>query len=194
MAIYYGDGSNSSEGRIVQRKDVYITGMVSISWSSSGSNQYMPSGFDVSFTPKDPANYFLVECNWGLSGDPQMNVGFAFQENSSGSYQYIHRYDTGADVVTSNATAGYYPSGNSQIMWDYGTGAFSGNSEIKHRPFVSFLTQLNNSSASGAVTWKTIHFGGESSPMRVNLMHSHSGSHYWSMPCVSCTSVTEIAR
>ena len=193
MAIYYGDGSNSNEGRIIQRKDSYITSMVSVSWSSNGATQTLPSGFNVTLTPKDPANYFLVECNLGLSGVSQMNVGFAWQENSSGSYQYIHRYDTGGDVVTSNATAGYYPSSNSEIMWDYGTGVFSGNNEIKHRPFVSFFTRLNNTSASGAVTWQIKHWGGESSPMRVNLMHAHNGSSHWSMPCVSCTSVTEIA-
>mgnify|MGYP001381966661 CR=1 FL=1 len=196
MAVKYADGSDSDAGRVVQRKDTYITSMVSVSWSSNGDNQYMPSGFDVSFTPKDHGNLFLIECNWGLSGNNQMNVGFSFQENSTGSYANIHRYDTGADVVTSNATAGYYPTTNSwpEIMWDFGTGAHGGNNEIKIRPFVSFLTELNNTSGSGAVTWKTIHFGGESSPMRVNLMHSHSGTHYWSMPCVSCTSVTEIAR
>ena len=195
MAIYYGDGSNSNAGRIVQRKDTYITSMVSISWGSNGSTQYMPSGFDVSFTPKDPANHFLVECNWALSGTSQMNVGFAFQENSTGSYAMIHRYDTGGDVVTSNATAGYYRTDNSwnTVQWDYGSGAHSGNDEIKIRPSVAFLTQLNNTSASGAVTWKSILYGGESSPCRVNLQHSHTSSHYWSMPCVSCTSVTEIA-
>ena len=193
MAIYYGDGSDSNSGRIVQRKDTYITSMVSVSWSSGGDTQTMPSGFNVSFTPKDPANYFLIECNWGLSGASQMNVGFAFQENSSGSYQYIHRYDTGGNVVTSNATAGYYPSGNSEIMWDYGSGAHSGNDEIKISPFVSLLTQLNNTSASGAVTWQTKMWGGESSPLRVNLMHSHHSTATWSMPCISCTSVTEIA-
>lgn len=196
MAIYYGDGSNSNEARIVQRKDTYITGMVTISWPSNGSDQYMPSGFDVSFTPKDRSNIFLIECNWGLSGASQMNVGFSFQENSSGSYEFIHRYDNSDNVKTTNATSGYYPTQNGwpNIQWDYGTGAHGGNNEIKIRPFVSFLTELNSTSGSGAVTWKTIHFGGESSPMRVNLMHSHSGSSYWSMPCVSCTSVTEIAR
>ena len=191
MAIKYADGSDSDAGRIIQRKDSYITSMISVSWSSNGDNQYMPSDFDVSFTPKDRSNIFLIECN------PQMNVGFVFQENSTGSYANIHRYDTGGDVVTSNATAGYYPTTNDwpTIMWDYGKGnAPDGNSEIKHRPFVSFLTELNSTSGSGAVTWKTIHFGGESSPMRVNLMHSHSSTAYWSMPCVSCTSVTEIAR
>ena len=56
MAIYYGDGSNSNAGRIVQRKDSYITGMVSVSWSSNGDTQTMPSGFNVTLTPKDPAN------------------------------------------------------------------------------------------------------------------------------------------
>tara|TARA_Y100000401_G_scaffold56923_1_gene45052 strand:- start:378 stop:959 length:582 start_codon:yes stop_codon:yes gene_type:complete len=192
MAIYYGDGSNSNEGRIVQRKDTYITSMVTVSWSSGGQTQTL-SGFDVTLTPKDPANYFIVECNLGLSGTSQMNVGFAWEENSSGSYAHIHRYDTGGDVVTSNATSGYYPSSMSTVMWDYGTGAFSGNDEIKHRPFVSFLTQLNNTSASGAVTWRIKHFGGESSPMRVNLMHSHHATHTWSIPCISSMSVTEIA-
>jgi len=60
MAIYYGDGSNSNVGRIVQVVSVAFTGTHTTSNVSQGGETGMP--FTASITPKDNSNKIFVQC------------------------------------------------------------------------------------------------------------------------------------
>ena len=60
MAIYYGDGSNSTAGRIIQVVSSAFTGTASTSDVSQGGETSIP--FTASITPKDNTNKIFVQC------------------------------------------------------------------------------------------------------------------------------------
>ena len=58
MAIYYGDGSNSNNGRIIQHDEDY--GSLSRYTINNGSWHEVDSGFRCAFTPKAVGN--ILKC------------------------------------------------------------------------------------------------------------------------------------
>jgi len=193
MAIYYGDGSNSSSGRIVQIVTNEILGTYERSWPSNGSGLIdMGTGFETSFTPKDRSNHFLIDCNLMVGGIMQQNVGFAFRENSSGDFSYIKRQD---GQQWANTASGYWPTQNGWpgIQFSQGYGGSLGNSELFDTCRFHARTVLASTSGSGAVTWKLYYYGGETSPLKINFMSSGNTSSYYNMPATSSITITEIA-
>tara|TARA_B100000519_G_scaffold195503_1_gene200629 strand:+ start:595 stop:1101 length:507 start_codon:yes stop_codon:yes gene_type:complete len=59
MSIYYGDGSHSGDGRIVQSVTTKITGAATYNGTSYGNI----SGFNASITPKSTSHKILVMFN-----------------------------------------------------------------------------------------------------------------------------------
>ena len=183
-------------GSVVQVVQQQATDVYQRAWSSNGQVNSMGTAFEVSLTPKDRSNYFLIEVCWMVSGDKQMNVGFAFKENSSGSYAFL-RDSGGTNQLKNSSSTAYWNSANDwpNVQFAYGTGRWdpsSGNNEIMHSLNWRALTKLGTTSGSGAVTWRPDYYGGESSSLKINRQEDTTTSSYWSFPAVSFTTVTEI--
>jgi len=192
MAINFSDGTQSGPTKVLQVNQTLYKGTTTQSWSTNGDSGQLSSVFDVSLTPFSRSNLFLIEGCWAISGINQMNVGFSALENSDGGTRR-RIFDVNSNVIQNNGTTAW-PSSNNwpQIMFAYGPGAWSGNSEINDTMNFKFLTRLNSTSGSGAVTWSFNYYGGETSPVYFNYSATNSTSNYWSMPATSTTTVTEI--
>lgn len=180
-------------GKVVQVAQTQAKSAYTRSWSSNGDVNSMGTAFEVSLTPKSRSNYFMIETCWCVSGVPQMNVGWAFKENSSGSYVYLK--DSGGTTQLKNTSStNYWNSSNNwpDVQFSYGTGNTSGNSEILHIVTWRALTKLGTQTGSGAVTWAPDYYGGESSSLKINYQESSTTTSFWSFPNISTTTVTEI--
>ena len=179
-------------GKILQVVQSVQDAVYSVSWSSNGDIVSMPTDFNVSLTPVSRSNYFLIECCWYVGVKAQTNVGFAIKENSSGSAVYIKKADGSTQWKNTDTSGSHWPSGNNDVMWSYGPGYSTGNDERQDITTTKFLTKLGTTSGSGSVTWSFSLWGGETSPCRFNVGGVSSTNSY-SFPCVSTTTVTELA-
>ena len=179
-------------GKVVQFAQTVQDAVYSISWSTNGDTVSMPSAFNVSLTPVSRSNYFLIECCWYIGCISQANIGWMIKENSSGTAAYVKETDGTTQLKNTQAAGTDWPSNNANVMWSFGTGYMTGNDERQMVTSTKFLTKLGTTSGSGSVTWSFDMIGGESSPIHVNRAGASSTNTY-SFPCVSTTSVTEIA-
>ena len=65
MAIYYGDGSNSTLGRLIQVHTAFKTDTASFS-ASTGSFSDI-SGLSITLTPKSSTSMFFINVNTNYS-------------------------------------------------------------------------------------------------------------------------------
>ena len=137
MAIYYGDGSNSTAGRIIQVATTTRTN--TFSESSIGTNQGYISGdaISVNITPKESASKILLIASLSIGMNSDNEVCWTFYKNgshltgASGDSQGNNRKQrTAAGDVrwsgTHNTTTGQYvdtAGGTSQITYSCRLGA-----------------------------------------------------------------------
>ena len=81
MAIYYGDGSNSTAGRVVQVVTNQYTTVVSVA-SASGS---LNTDMNADITPKDSSHKVLVIVSLGRLSGPSNSVAARIRRTISGS-------------------------------------------------------------------------------------------------------------
>ena len=81
MAIYYGDGSNSTAGRLVQVVTAQYTTTLSVA-SNSGS---LNTDINADITPKDNSNKVLVIVSLGRVSGPSNSVAARIRRTISGS-------------------------------------------------------------------------------------------------------------
>ena len=98
MAIYYGDGSNSNAGRIIQ----VVTGHKA-SRSSTTSTSFTSTGLEKNITPTASDSKILVLCNIRL-GFASGNLGYAALWR--GSYQIFQGDSYGSAVRCSYSADG----------------------------------------------------------------------------------------
>ena len=106
MAIYYGDGSNSSNGRLIQIYRAFKTNTES--FSASTGTFHNISGMSISLTPKSSSSEFLihVNCNYSTSTGQRGTFRVLSQINAGG-YGYI---TNGVGDASSNVQRGMFPS------------------------------------------------------------------------------------
>ena len=133
MAIEYGDGTNSSTGRVVQVVTSFSGSVYSFSASNSGWND---SGFSGQITPKDNNNKILVICHLGKV------------HNNGNSSQWLIRRDIGGtttDIGVGTST-GNRPA---STMSSYGTGGINSDHALSVHG-----TVLDNPTTTSAITYK----------------------------------------
>ena len=81
MAIYYGDGSNSTAGRLVQVVTNQFTTVVSVA-SNSG---LLNTDINADITPKDSSHKILVIVSLGRVSGPSNSVAARIRRTISGS-------------------------------------------------------------------------------------------------------------
>ncbi len=85
MAIYYGDGSNSSSGRVIQVITSQYTTVVSVA-SNSG---FLNTSINADITPKDNNNKILVIMSLGRVSGPSDSVAARIRRTISGSLSNV---------------------------------------------------------------------------------------------------------
>tara|TARA_R100000353_G_scaffold161240_1_gene121134 strand:- start:270 stop:791 length:522 start_codon:yes stop_codon:yes gene_type:complete len=85
MPIFYGDGSNSSSGRLVQVVTAQYTSVVSI----SSNNGFLNTSMYADITPKDNTNKVLVIVSLGRVSGPSDSVAARIRRTISGSLASI---------------------------------------------------------------------------------------------------------
>ena len=83
MAIYYGDGSNSGAGRIIQVQSANTTSAFTYNSTSWGN-----VGLSYSITPKDSSSKILVMFNLNVGSNNNGN-GILFKIQRDGSDEFI---------------------------------------------------------------------------------------------------------
>ena len=112
MAIYYGDGSNSTAGRIVQVVSVGFTGTASTSDVSQGGETSIP--FTASITPKDNTNKIFVQCQ--ISCDMSTtHASFATLKRQIGGGGYTDPFVGDASGSRHRVTSGSPDNTNSSL-------------------------------------------------------------------------------
>ena len=88
MAIYYGDGSNSSSGRIVQVQQTVDRGTA----SKTGTTPTQIGSLAVAITPKSSSNKILIQVDLKLgatNGSPEPMIRL-LRSVSGGSTDYVY--------------------------------------------------------------------------------------------------------
>ena len=143
MAIYYGDGSNSNAGRIIQ----VVTGHKS-SRSSTTSTSFTSTGLEKNITPTASDSKILVLCNIRL-GFASGNLGYAALWR--GSYQ-IFQGDSYGSAVRCSFSAD-------------GTGG-------QHDAFVPTMTFLDEPATTSQITYAVRYRGHNGNTVRGNAVGS----------------------
>tara|TARA_R100000353_G_C6422863_1_gene173711 strand:+ start:32 stop:544 length:513 start_codon:yes stop_codon:yes gene_type:complete len=103
MAIYYGDGSNSSSGRLIQTFEVgyesrWFVNSPSGSWHNGPGNL----GSGINITPKDSNNKILVRLHVHFGHETTWTQGGVQVYRKIGSGSYSGQYGCGAQVWNSS--------------------------------------------------------------------------------------------
>jgi len=112
MTIYYGDGSNSGTGRVVQVVSVAFTGTYSTSNVGQGAETDVP--FVASITPKDNNNKIFVQCQ--ISCDMSTtHASFATLKRSIGGGSYSEPFVGNASGNRHRVTSGSPDNTNASL-------------------------------------------------------------------------------
>ena len=139
MAIYYGDGSNSNNGRIIQHDEDY--GSLSRYTINNGSWHEVDSGFRCAFTPKAVGN--ILKCtlvynpvlNGGVYGAVIPVIHYASGGNQSlfGEQDGVGGIARGSILGNSNYISEQYRHNASYLFWQsciVGTWAVTNAGEV----------------------------------------------------------------
>ena len=132
MAIYYGDGSNSSSGRIVQVVQAVETGVQS---KAADAAWHDITGMAVTITPKSSSNKILVMTTMTLAG-------------TAGEYGVqLMLYRNSTKINTNASNVGSRESVTLGFLTDDSAGKISEGQPTHH-------SYLDSPSTSSAVTYK----------------------------------------
>ena len=145
MAIYYGDGSNSGEGRVVQIVSVQIKGTSQY----NGTSMDNISGFSAAITPKSTSHKILVMFN--------INAG----SNNNGNRIVFRVSRSGEDNEFVGDASGSRTRGSAQMAVS--------NPQDQRSHHISYLSQPNSTSSVTYQLQARLQVGGSS---YVKFVHS----------------------
>ena len=138
MAIYYGDGSNSGEGRVVQIVSVQIKGTSQY----NGTSMDNISGFSAAITPKSTSHKILVMFN--------INAG----SNNNGNRIVFRVSRSGEDNEFVGDASGSRTRGSAQMAVS--------NPQDQRSHHISYLSQPNSTSSVTYQLQARLQVGGSS--------------------------------
>ena len=147
MAIYYGDGTNSTSGRVIQVVSAHKSDT-----SSTTSTSFTDTGLQASITPKDSTNKILV------MSDAKMGM-------ASGNIGYVGLYRGDTHIALGDANS-------SQIRC---MAAFDGSS-AQHDSCVSSIYFLDSPNTTSSITYKIRMRGNNGNTVRMNVAGSDRSS------------------
>ena len=147
MAIYYGDGTNSTSGRVIQVVSAHKSDT-----SSTTSTSFTDTGLEATITPKDSSNKILV------MSDAKMGM-------ASGNIGYVGLFRSSTQIGLGDAN-----SSKIRCM-----ACFDGSS-AQHDSCVSPIYFLDSPSTTSATTYKIRYRGNNGNTVRMNVSGSDRSS------------------
>tara|TARA_R100001510_G_C7565870_1_gene144197 strand:- start:245 stop:766 length:522 start_codon:yes stop_codon:yes gene_type:complete len=172
MAIYYGDGSNSSSGRVVQVVTNQYTNVVSVA-SNSG---LLNTSIYATITPKDNSNKVLVILSLGRVSGPSDSVAARIRRTISGSH---------VNVGVHTGSGNWQPAS----FQNYGKGAINDD----HADGQTFMW-LDSPNTTSSTDYRLQLYGQDNGTVYVNrTQNSNNSDHPYSCRTASSIILQEIA-
>ena len=147
MAIYYGDGTNSTSGRVIQVVSAHKSDT-----SSTTSTSFTDTALQASITPKDRTNKILV------MSDAKMGM-------ASGNIGYVGLFRSSTQIGLGDAN-----SSKIRCM-----ACFDGSS-AQHDSCVSSIYFLDSPNTTSSITYKIRMRGNNGNTVRMNVAGSDRSS------------------
>jgi len=172
MAIYYGDGSNSTAGRVVQVVTAQFTTVVSV----SSNNGLLNTAIYATITPKDSSNKVLVIFSLGRVSGPSDSVAARIRRSISGSLAN----------VGAHSGSGNWQNASFQ---NYGKGAINDD----HADGQTFMW-LDSPNTTSATDYRLQLWGQDNGTVYVNrTQNANNSNHAYSCRTGSSVILQEIA-
>jgi hypothetical protein len=172
MAIYYGDGSNSSAGRVVQ----VVTAQYTTTLSVSSNSGLLNTGLYGNITPKDSSHKVLVIISLGRVSGPSDSVAARIRRTISGSLSNVGVHTGG----------GNWQQGSFQ---NYGKGAINND----HADGQTFMW-LDSPNTTSEASYRLQLYGQDNGTVYINRTQNENNSdHAYSVRTASSIILQEIA-